>query len=479
MKYNYVIDISSENAHSLVLREIIPGSRVLEFGPATGYMTKYMTERLGCKVFCVEMDKEAAMVASSYCEKMIIEDIEDFGWVEELKGECFNYIIFTDILEHLKDPRKVLKLSKSFLKKDGSILCSIPNIGHNAVIMDLIQGKFDYRPLGLLDESHLRFYTKKSVIELLESSGLTIIKLQAIFVRPEDTELRQDYTSFPKPVEDILKSREEANVYQFITVSKKNEDIRPEDKPLLQLPTATPWVDDYLQIFWHGSSGFSEENSIKLPLQYDKGFCIYETPLPALAAGPFRLDIGSMPAYAEIRNVEVFQGPPESGKNPFFVTSEDNGFSGLIPYYDVVCLNCSDSYKFVCTNEDPQIILNLPETISEAELPVYIRVGMNVQKRISESDLRTFATKISELKSELLEKEQVLENQREELSHKAQLLAEQKEEISNLKASLARVKLERIVVEENLEQIVQSFSWKITAPARKAADFFIRVINTK
>lgn len=225
MKYDFRIDMSQYNSLTIILRNIVSQSKVLEFGPAAGYMTCYMKESLGCDVTCIEIDKEAAAVSSKYCEKMLIADINNMKWTQELAGEEFDHIIFADVLEHLKNPDRVLLEAGKFLKRCGTILTSIPNIGHSAIIMDLLQGKFEYRPLGLLDESHIRFFTRKSIYELLEKAGLQSIEEYSICLRPEQTEIGQNYRHFSDAVACFLENRADAHVYQFVNISKVRQKV--------------------------------------------------------------------------------------------------------------------------------------------------------------------------------------------------------------------------------------------------------------
>lgn len=120
MKYKYNIDMSSDNSLSLILRQVKPGSRILEFGPALGYMTQYLKEELGCIVYCVEIDADAASIASQFCDKMIVADLDELEyWGSQLGEQQFDFLIFADVLEHLRDPWNVLTYSKKFLDEEG------------------------------------------------------------------------------------------------------------------------------------------------------------------------------------------------------------------------------------------------------------------------------------------------------------------------------------------------------------------------
>lgn len=116
-KYSHLNPTSYET-HMLVYEEIEKGSKVLDVGCATGYFAEKLKEKR-CKVWGVEIGKEAGRVARKYCEKVIIGDVEK---MRELPFEknFFDYILLLDILEHLKEPLSVLRMVKPYLKSSNS-----------------------------------------------------------------------------------------------------------------------------------------------------------------------------------------------------------------------------------------------------------------------------------------------------------------------------------------------------------------------
>jgi 2-polyprenyl-3-methyl-5-hydroxy-6-metoxy-1,4-benzoquinol methylase len=88
--------------------------------------------------------------------------------------EVFDYIIFADVLEHLYHPGKVLRNMRGYLKPGGRILCSIPNMLHASVMIPLLQGDFSYQDAGILDKTHIRFFTLQSVYQLMAQSGYRV-----------------------------------------------------------------------------------------------------------------------------------------------------------------------------------------------------------------------------------------------------------------------------------------------------------------
>ncbi|OCC14270.1 Glycosyltransferase [Dissulfuribacter thermophilus] len=222
-KYHYDIDLNgSDTTHSLLLKKVKPNTRVLEIGCATGYMTRILKENLGCETTAVEIDEAAASLARPYADKLIVADVESLAFEEVFPPKHYDYIIMADVLEHLKDPRSLLEKLSFCLKDDGRLLISIPNMAHGSLALELLDGKWDYRKIGLLDSSHLRFFTISNFLNMLEGTGLWAIRIDRIIVDPWNTELRTQWFSYPKEVTSYLeKVNPEFRTYQFVVEAMK------------------------------------------------------------------------------------------------------------------------------------------------------------------------------------------------------------------------------------------------------------------
>lgn len=493
MKYNFEVDLSKENSASLILKRIQPGTKILEFGPAAGYMTRYMKEELGCTVYGVEMDPEAAEIAKESCVKMIVGDIDEFRWVDELSNEVFDYIILADVLEHLKDPWKALKHAVDFLKKDGSVLTSIPNIGHNAVIMELLQDRFDYRPLGLLDDTHLRFFTKKTVLELLQKAGLHPVEWLAITVDPQFTEFKQQYESFPLSIQRTLKDRPDSHIYQFVTVSKKLEDIKSEEfwNECDIDNTGNSSLKDELQVFWQEKGQFSEICSVKAVLDFNNEFVTYDLRVPSQATGCLRLDPGTHSAYIEIKEISLYSGEPKSDfdDSALMRWSQDNKYSGVSPESGVIIIDDSPVYRLISIDNDPQILIkeipsdfiaeyltlrvimrilevihsNVPKDINNSllELKDKTVIVNQLNEKLSEADLKLKQgyDQVLSLQSALAEKDAHLNEQTKCVQALKGLLESERELVRTMQEKTLQK-------EEEIYRLINSFSWKITTPLR-------------
>lgn len=152
--------------------DIIPsGSRVLDIGCGTGWTGKDLKEKKGCEVLGVEPNEARAEVARSHGIQVHIGYLEDLR-VEEVG--LFDMILFGDVLEHLPDPFSMLCLAKRYLRPGGSVVVLVPNVAHWMVRLDLLRGRFEYQESGIMDATHLRWFTEKTLRKLLENAGYRV-----------------------------------------------------------------------------------------------------------------------------------------------------------------------------------------------------------------------------------------------------------------------------------------------------------------
>lgn len=210
------IDLNGESAHAKLLKLVGTDKKVLEMGCVTGYVSKVLKEQLKCMVTGIEIDSEAAKEAEKYCERVIVGDIEEMDFSRVFGNERFDVITFGDVLEHLKNPSKVLSSLRPFLADNGYVLASIPNVAHISVALELLSGRFDYRSLGLLDDTHLRFFTKKNILSLFRKAGYEIVFWDRVIVQPEDTEFQTTLESYPYSLLSFFEAGNESLTYQFI-----------------------------------------------------------------------------------------------------------------------------------------------------------------------------------------------------------------------------------------------------------------------
>ncbi len=225
LRYVKKVNINPEMAHQKILSRIKDGSKVLEIGPASGAMTKIISEEKKCQVFIVEYDKDCFENAIQYAVDGICGDVENEDWINKFKNQKFQYITFVDVLEHLRQPWETLKRASELLAEDGSILISIPNVSHNSVIIQLLNNRFIYQDTGILDYSHLHHFTFTELQNLVESMGYLSVYLDATYISVGKNEFDISYKDVDPLIAELLKTRPFGEVYQHIIEIKKKEYV--------------------------------------------------------------------------------------------------------------------------------------------------------------------------------------------------------------------------------------------------------------
>ena len=209
-KYMNVNVYYPNSSHYLLLKQIKQGSDVLECGCAIGYMTKVMNEQ-GCNVSVVEIDKDAINIAKQYAKDAYCGDLEEDGWKKHYANKTFDFIMFADVLEHLRNPLPVLKSAVPLLKDNGKILISIPNICHNDMIIRMFYNSWNYTGLGLLDDTHLRFWGRDELNMLVHDAGLNVESWESVLMPTQGTEQRMPF-KVDRELLDFLRKRNRLSV---------------------------------------------------------------------------------------------------------------------------------------------------------------------------------------------------------------------------------------------------------------------------
>ena len=164
-------DPTPYRTHRQTLGRVNPGERVLEVGCSSGALSEKLQAK-GCSVVGIESRLEAAVEARGFCEDVLVGDVERMPL--PLPAASFDTILLLDVLEHLVDPPAATRRLLPFLRPGGRFIIALPNIAHWSVRFQLLVGRFEYGDSGILDRTHLHFYTHSSALEMLRRCGLEV-----------------------------------------------------------------------------------------------------------------------------------------------------------------------------------------------------------------------------------------------------------------------------------------------------------------
>lgn len=150
-------------------------SRVLEIGCATGFIGKYLKDKKNCEVIGVEIGLDEAQEARKNLDQVILGDVESSKVLSQMKKNgTFDVVYASALIEHLRDPWAALIDWKKLLRKNGVLIITTSNIAHWSQRLHMLQGRFEYQSYGILDNTHLRFFTTQTFKKLVTDSGYQI-----------------------------------------------------------------------------------------------------------------------------------------------------------------------------------------------------------------------------------------------------------------------------------------------------------------
>jgi len=165
------------SSHDLLrrrIRALPPGLRLLDLGAAGGHLGRAVRDRCA---FLAGVEPDAAMASSAR------EGYDDWRSADALScGEWttpFDAVVCGDVLEHLAQPDILLARIHSWLRAGGTLLVSLPNVANVSIRAGLLLGRFPYAERGILDRTHLRFYTRRSAVDLVASAGFDVREIEA------------------------------------------------------------------------------------------------------------------------------------------------------------------------------------------------------------------------------------------------------------------------------------------------------------
>lgn len=210
--------LNNNDSVALVAEMIRPGSRVLDVGCGAGDLG-CLLQKKNCRVWGIEYEAEnaAASEQTGAYEKIYRWDMNHFQ--AEMLADNFDYIVCADVLEHLMKPEYAVSQLKKLLAPEAKLIISVPNVAHASIKANLLLNDWTYTELGILDKTHLRFFTAKSFVDFLSSLGL-VIEAWKMTTLPADGFQPHRLKELPDEVSAFISDDAYSEVMQFIVQTR-------------------------------------------------------------------------------------------------------------------------------------------------------------------------------------------------------------------------------------------------------------------
>ncbi len=296
----------SEDSLAKIACRIPEGSAVLDIGCGVGALGCWLAKGKQCVVDGIESNPQSAAIARG-CYRDVWEiDVESDQLNAALGSRRYHAIVCADILEHLRAPGQFLRRLEQYLDSNGRLLISVPNVGHMGVILEILSGEFLYRDEGLLDRTHLRFFTRKSILRLLLENGYSAKVVDHNIVDVQRSEFSAYNTQYLSEdlLREIQKNRDNI-VYQFVleAVPKEKGNLL-RDARVAGLPPVGP--RSMPTLYWRGrDQQYDKERSVSVPVAIGNYRQRIRFNFPAGNAHELRLNIADQPGVVVLHNMQL------------------------------------------------------------------------------------------------------------------------------------------------------------------------------
>ena len=364
--YTRTLDAQTRTSLSVIAGLIPAGAQVLDLGTGSGALGEFLTRQQGCTVDGLTYNAHEADLARPHYRHVYVADLEQCDLPSLLGAQRYDVIVCADVLEHIRNPEQVLLACRALLRDGGFLVLSVPNAGYCGLIAELMAGDFRYREEGLLDRTHVRFFTRRTLLHLLQEIGLYPQALELIERDLPESEFSVSLDGLPPAVARYLISAPDAMVYQFVlrcgVVAPATNFDQAAIQPALEQAQFTAQL--YLQHngIWSESTKITQRGQIGVERQ------VLRFVLPAGARlTALRLDPADRPGYLHIFRIELLV----DGQSAWRWAHGTDSLAKLLdaPHFDIVFAPPwpgASSSALLLTDSDPRIELPIPAAVLAA-----------------------------------------------------------------------------------------------------------------
>ena len=304
-----------EDLH-VYLRSITPGERtslsvlaslvhnqatVLDLGCGSGALGQHLSETRGCTLDGVTLSEAEATHARPHYRRVVVDNLESCDLVATFAGSHYDFIVCADVLEHLSRPEQVLAACRQLLQPEGRLLISVPNAGYTGLIAELLEGEFLYREEGLLDRTHLRFFTRRSLARFLGEQRWAIDSVDTIARELPESEFDAAFDRLPPSVARHLLGAPDALSYQFICMAHPVAATQPAWAPSTT-PAAPAQARFTAQLYLGHDGHYSEARKLTASgvIGQERQTLRFELPSQHMPVTQLRLDPADRPGCVHL-----------------------------------------------------------------------------------------------------------------------------------------------------------------------------------
>lgn len=263
----YTRDIQPDEHTSLnFLTQHIPSdASVLDLGCGTGALGRWLVDRGHTALDGVTFNSAEAEIARKHYRQVVEGDLETLDLLTAFASRHYDVIVCADVLEHLKNPAVVLEQCKTLLSPEGRLLISVPNAAYAGLIAELMHGQFRYRDEGLLDKTHLRFFTRSSLLDFLEQAGWQVDSTETVRRELIESEFSHPLDAIPPSVSRYLLTQPDALTYQFVVTARLKRSggaahvIAENSSAGPARPEAAKFS---MELFWDTGEGYTQAQKV-------------------------------------------------------------------------------------------------------------------------------------------------------------------------------------------------------------------------
>lgn len=309
--YQRKINLDGTDSLSRIALAIPANSEVLDVGTGTGALGEFLANQHNCLLDGVNYNAAEIALARPYYRALHVANLEQTLLSQLFGKQRYDFIVFADVLEHLRNPAQILSDARKLLKTDGRIIISLPNIAYAGVIADLLAGQFNYTEEGILDQTHVQFFTRKSLHQLLCKCGFKPTRWDQIIRQPGDSEFRHRYPdALPPALWQALSGCPDALTYQFIVEAAADDAPVAEVKMPEQRP---PEFGFMVQVYWSNLSvPFNEEASSKAIANLGEVEQTLLLPLETSSLNQLRIDPADRPGTLKLWSLRIVDAEGEA-----------------------------------------------------------------------------------------------------------------------------------------------------------------------